>query len=137
MGKVIKFQSKNDSSQENNANAKAEESKIQSVFGISEFEKSLRDALEDYIKYTFAVKNILGMDLIYKKKKSTIGILGAIAYEHKRRPGTFLANFIAEAVDEKNSIRIIEVAFEAGEPDLYRNIYNTLKAKKALPEIFV
>ena len=134
MGKVVKFQSK---AEKNDLKSVEETPKKEKVkqFGVSDFEMSLRKALEDYILSTFAVKTILGMDIVYKENKSNIGVIGVVAYEHKRRPGTYVANFISEAVNEKGKIRIIEVAFEAGEPDLYKSIYNTLKAKKALPEI--
>ena len=134
MGKVVKFQPK---SNKNGSKSIEESSKKEKVkqFGVSDFEMSLRKALEDYILSTFAVKTILGMDIAYKENKSNIGVIGVVAYEHKRRPGTYVANFISEAVNEKDKIRIIEVAFEAGEPDLYKSIYNTLKAKKVLPKI--
>ncbi len=139
MGKVIKFPGSSgnnkDKSEEKIENSSKE--KVKS-FGFTEFEEKLRKAVEDYIKSTFAVREILGMDMVYKENKNNVGVLGVIAYEHKRKPGTFVANFIAEGfVDGKKNVRITEVAFEAGEPELYRSIYNTLKAKKALPEIEV
>ncbi len=140
MGKVIKFQSKkesinNEEANISNAKENLEAQKTLKTFGLSDFELSLRKAIEDYILSVFAVKQILGMDIVYKEHKSNIGVIGVVAYEHKRRPGTFVANFICEAVREKDNIRVIEIAFEAGEPELYRSIYNTLKAKKALPEV--
>ena len=135
MGKVIKFPG---SSGNNKDNSNVEEQKSTNVksFGFTNLEEKVRTAVEEYIKSTFAVREILGMDLVFKENKNTIGILGVIAYEHKRKPGTFVANFIGEGwLDNKKNVKITEVAFEAGEPDLYRSIYNTLKAKKALPEI--
>ncbi|HIE59338.1 MAG TPA: hypothetical protein EYH43_04040 [Persephonella sp.] len=133
MGKVIKFQSKSKQDSSNITDKSINNTNVKQ-FGLSDFEMSLRKALEDYILSTFAVKNILGMDIVFKEHKSNIGILGVVAYEHKRKAGTYVANFISEAVNEKGNVRVIEVAFEAGEPDLYRSIYNTLKAKKILPE---
>jgi hypothetical protein len=98
-------------------------------------EMQIKKAVEEHILTNFAVKNVLEMDIVYKINKSDIGVIGTVAYEHKRREGSFIADFIAKGYKSKNQYIIDALAFEAGEPDLYRNIFNILKAKKALPEI--
>lgn len=133
MGRVIKFQSKH---KQDNSNITDESNNNTNVkqFGLSDFEISLRKALEDYILSTFAVKNVLGMNILFKVDKSNIGILGVVKYEHKRKAGIYVANFISEATNDKGNIKVIEVAFESGERELYKSIYNILKAKKILPK---
>jgi len=138
MGKIVKFGQKKDNDDvkldKENKPLKKEIHSIKS-FGISDLELKLRNAIEDYIKSVFAVKEVLGMDLIYKENNSTIGVIGVISYEHKRKPGTFVADFLSNCTKVGNDIKVGEVAFQAGEPDLYMQIFNILKAKKALPEI--
>ena len=131
MAKVVKFE---------NFEEKPEESKEKTIDKVivksqNEEEMQIKKAVEDHILSNFAVKNILGMDIIYKINKSDIGVIGVVAYEHKRREGSFIAEFIAKGYKSKNQYIIDTLAFEAGEPDLYRNILSILKAKKALPEI--
>jgi len=131
MGKVIKFQSgKKEDKQENSVNTNRVK-----TFGLTDFETQLRKVLEDYIKSVFAVKEILGMDIVFKEHQNTVGVIGVISYEHKRRPGTFVANFIGHVFKGPNNLSVREVAFETGEPELYKTILLTLKAKKALPEV--
>ncbi len=130
MGKIIKFPGNNDNQNENEVVPEKEE-KLQKTS-----EDKLTKAIEDYILSTFAVRDIIFMDYIHKENKSNIGFVGVLAYEHKRREGVFGANFIGEAIKDKNgNVRIIEIAFEAGEPSLYKQIMNTLKAKNILPVI--
>lgn len=142
LGKVVKFPFDNNENQRKSEEKKQEVQKIKEEksfikdFGFTDFETSLRIAIEEYIKGIFAVREILGMDISYKENKNVIGFIGVMAYEHKRKSGTFVAKFIGEGwVDKNSGVKISEIAFEAGEPDLYISIYNTLKAKKVLPEI--
>ncbi len=138
MGKIIKFGQKKENENLNpDKKRKSNKEEGQNVknFETVDFESKLRHAIEDYIKSVFAVKEVLGMDLVYKENKNTIGVIGVISYEHKRRPGTFVADFISNCTKIGNDIKVGEVAFQAGEPDLYMQIFNILKAKKALPEI--
>lgn len=145
MAKIIKFNKKNDNNKESKTKENGSENSKTLAFknekeksvNIENIEDSLKEAISNYIKSVFAVKEILEIEIVYKENKFTIGVLGGLVYEHKRRGGPFIADFIAECIKEKNNIRVIEVAFAEGEPDLYMSILKTLKAKKALPEIEV
>jgi len=125
MAKIVKF---------GNFEEKPEENKEKAIDENDE-EMQIKKAVEEHILTNFAVKNVLGMDIVYKINKSDIGVIGTVVYEHKRREGSFVADFIAKGYKSKNQYIIDTLAFEAGEPELYRNILNMLKAKKALPEI--
>lgn len=130
MAKIVKFGNFEEKPGEDKEKA------INEVISESENveEMQIKKAVEEHILSNFAVKNVLGMDIIYKINKSDIGIIGSMVYEHKRKGGVFLADFIAKGYKSKNQYIIDTLAFEFGEPDLYRNILNMLKAKKALPE---
>ncbi|WP_456392283.1 hypothetical protein [Persephonella sp.] len=135
MGKVIRFPGSGD-----NRNKKDQEEKkenIKSLYSKPSFIDSVRKGIEDYILYNFAVKNILGMDVTYKENdKREIGVIGAIAYEHKRRAGTFVADFIGKGfVDRDGRVVIDLLAFKAGEPEVYNSLVKIMKAKKILPDI--
>ncbi|WP_028950390.1 hypothetical protein [Sulfurihydrogenibium subterraneum] len=95
----------------------------------------IRQALEDHVLSNFAVKTILGMNFVYKVNKNDVGVIGQLAYEHKRRPGVFVADYIAKGYKQKDKYIIDSLAFELGEPEFYKQIFNILKAKKALPEL--
>jgi hypothetical protein len=131
MAKIVKFGNFEENSEENKEKA-IDEVVVQSQ---NDEEMQIKKAVEEHILNNFAVKNVLGMDIVYKINKSDIGVIGTVVYEHKRREGSFIANFIAKGYKNKNQYIIDTLAFEAGEPELYRNIFNILKAKKALPEI--
>ncbi len=134
MGKIIKFNGGNNK-KENSENNKAEETSIKTV-NLETSNNNLKNSIEDYLLSTFAIKNILALEYIDKVNKSDVGFIGRVAYEHKRREGVFVADFIGQAVKEKNNnYIIIEIAFEAGEPHLYNQIKNILKAKNVLPVI--
>jgi len=130
MGKVIKFPGSDGNNKEN------ERKNFEKIdFSTQQI---LKDAIEEYLLNNFAVKNVLGMDIVYKMNDSgEFGAIGVVIYEHKRRGGTFQADFITKGLfDKKNkTASIYELAFSAGEPDLYRSIYNYLKAKKLLPPV--
>jgi hypothetical protein len=130
MGKIIRFPGKND-----NNNGK-QEGKVKSINRES-FIEAVRKGVEEYILNNFAVKNILGMDIVYKENNREIGVIGAIAYEHKRRAGMYVADFIGKGYIDKNSGKVIidNLAFKAGEPELYSSIEKIMKAKKILPDI--
>lgn len=127
MAKVVKFMV--DNQDENNTQ---ETNLKENNFDEKEL---IRQALEEHILTNFAVKNILGMDFVYKVNKNDIGVLGQVAYEHKRRPGVFVADYIAKGYVQKDKYIIDSLAFELGEPEFYKQIFNILKAKKALPEV--
>ena len=127
MAKVVKF-----NFEDSQENTKAEEKQQETL----QDEKDLiRQALEEHILSNFAVKTILGMDFVYKVNKNDLGVIGQLAYEHKRRPGVFVADYIAKGYKQKDKYVIDSLAFELGEPEFYKQIFNILKAKKALPEL--
>ncbi|WP_029523160.1 hypothetical protein [Persephonella sp. KM09-Lau-8] len=137
MGKIIKF---NKPQEDENNQQKSEiesHSNVKNIFSVEALADKVRKGVEEYILYNFAVKEILGMDIVFKENdKKEIGVLGAIAYEHKRKPGTFIADFIGKGhIDNKDNVVIDELAFRAGEPEYYNTISKILKAKKLLPEI--
>ncbi len=124
MGKVVKFPGGNGG-----------QNKKQASISTS-LEDKIKFAVEEHLTTNFAVKTVLGMDIFYRiNEKGEIGVVGNVIYEHKRRGGRFMADFIASGYLNKKSgsVVISLLAFSAGEPDLYMNIYNTLKAKKILP----
>ncbi len=124
MGKVIKF-----------PGGDGEKDKKEQKEEVS-LEQKIKSSVEEHLITNFAVKNVLGIDVFYKmNEKGELGIVGNVIYEHKRRGGRFVADFIASGhVDKKSKKVLISIlAFSAGEPELYMNIYNTLKAKKILP----
>ena len=133
MGKVIKFPGSDDNE---NKTPKKEENLVKKEEDI---ELNLKNAVEEHVLQNFAVKNILGMDIVYKIHPSSgeFGIIGVMLYEHKRRAGIFKADFIAKGyIDKKTGKAVVStLAYQAGEPDLYMSIYNTLKAKKLLPSV--
>ena len=145
MAKIIKFNPQNN--EENNSRneknigtegTKEENiSKIKSVEETPSFLELIAKGIEEHVLYYFAVKEVLGINFVYKNnEKGEIGVLGVLAYEHKRRAGSFVAEFIAKGYyDTKNKkVVITELAFKQGEPQLYQSILKTLKAKKILPE---
>lgn len=135
MGKIIRF---NKAQEEKKQPVETEKQpNIKNIFSVETFADKIRKGVEEYILYNFAVKEILGMDVIFKENdKKEVGVLGAIAYEHKRKPGTFIADFIGKGhIDNKGNVVIDELAFRAGEPEYYNTISKILKAKKILPEI--
>ena len=143
MAKIIKFNPQNDDNSENNkpnetkTEIKTETSKSISVQDIPSFVDLVAKGIEEHVLYYFAVKEVLGINFVYKEnEKGEIGIIGVLAYEHKRRAGSFIAEFIAKGYyDSKNKkVIITELAFKQGEPQLYQSIMKTLKAKKILPE---
>jgi hypothetical protein len=131
MAKIVKFGNFEENPEENKEKA-IDEAVVQSQ---NDEEIQIKKAVEEHILTNFAVKEVLEMDIVYKISKSDIRVIGTVVYEHKRRGGPFIANFIAKGYKNKNQYIIDTLAFEAGEPELYRNIFNILKAKKALPEI--
>jgi len=135
MGKVIKFSGSGDSKSEKNK--KGEKENIKSIYSKLPFIDRVRKGIEEYILYNFAVKNILGMDVVYKENgKKEIGVLGIIAYEHKRKAGTFVADFIGKGFIDNNGVVTIDLlAFKAGEPEVYNSLVKIMKAKKILPDI--
>ncbi|SNZ06270.1 hypothetical protein SAMN06265182_0620 [Persephonella hydrogeniphila] len=132
MGKIIQFPGKN-----NGNNDKNEETKVRSIYSKETFSETVRKGVEEYILGNFAVKNILGMDIVYKVNNNEIGVVGAIAYEHKRRPLTYIADFIGKGFIDKKSGKVIidNLAFREGERELYNSIEKIMKAKKILPDI--
>ena len=144
MAKIIKFNpqnndedsNKNVSTTEKNKEAQSEK-KIKSINDIPSFVELIAKGIEEHVLYYFAVKEVLGINFVYKNnEKGELGVLGVLAYEHKRKPGSFIAEFIAKGYyDGKNKkVIITELAFKQGEPQLYQSIMKTLKAKKILPE---
>ncbi|MEJ5172557.1 MAG: hypothetical protein WHT47_02455 [Hydrogenothermaceae bacterium] len=125
MAKIVKFVPE-DSFEE-------EDRKIEDI--VQDQEIQIKKAVEEHILANFAVKNVLGMDIIYKLNKKDLGVIGVLSYEHKRREGMFIAEFIAKGVVIKDKYSIDTLAFKAGEPQLYDQIYKILKAKRALPDI--
>ncbi len=138
MGKIIKFpNSKGENSKKNTGKDKNIDENVKSIYSSLPFVDKVREGVEDYILKNFAVKNILGMDVFYKENdKKEIGVIGVIAYEHKRRAGTFVADFIGKGfINKDGSVTIDMLAFRAGEPELYSSLEKIMKAKKILPEI--
>ncbi|WP_457640070.1 hypothetical protein [Persephonella sp.] len=138
MGKVIRFPGSggNDSGKKEEKGHN-QETEIKSIYSTLSFEDRVRKGVEDYILYNFAVKNVLGMDVVYKKnEKNEVGVLGAIAYEHKRRAGTYVADFAGKGyIDKEGNVHIDLLAFKAGEPEVYNSLMKIMKAKKILPQI--
>lgn len=122
MGKVIKFEPEGNFENEKNENT------------FDSDVLRIKKAIEDHILENFAVKTVLGMDISYKINKNDVGVIGKLSYHHKRREGMFIAEFIAKGSKIKDNIFIDTVAFKAGEPQLYNQLVNILKAKKSLPE---
>jgi len=135
LGKIIKFNKKSDNEKNNSNIIKDIETKENST--VKKLIKDdLKEAIENYLLTVFAIKNILDVDYVAEVNKSDVGFIGVISYEHKRKPGTFVADFIGQAVKEKNgNFRIIEIAFREGEPHLYSQIENILRAKNVHPVI--
>ncbi len=137
MGKIIKFGGENkknkEESKENKLPPETEKEALKKIPLTNE--EKIKDALEEHLITNFAVKKILKLEIIFKIKNGELGVAGILAYEHKRRPGIFNANFIAKGYQDKKTGNFVinTLAFEAGEPDLFMSIYNTLKAKKLLP----
>lgn len=131
MAKIIKFNASFEDNQQTQPDENHREQSSQTDEEVMEIKK----AVEEHILANFAVKNVLGMDIIYKINKNDLGVIGRVAYEHKRREGTFIADFIAKGGKIKDRFFIDTLAFEAGEPELYQNIVKILKAKKALPNL--
>lgn len=121
MAKIIKFNTENKFPTEKD--------------NINEEELDIKKAIEEHILTNFAVKNILGMDIVYKINKSDLGVIGTVSYQHKRKEGMFIANFIAKGGKIRDNFFIDTLAFETGEPELYQNIVRILKAKKVLPNL--
>jgi hypothetical protein len=151
MGKVIKFPFGNQEEPQKKKEPQEEKSstdvkkkikerkkeKIKSIYQKKPFELKVKEGVEDHVLKNFAVKNVLGLDVIYKEnEKNEIGVIGILSYEHKRRPGIFTADFIAKGhIDKDGNVVIDELAFRAGEPEYYNTITKLLKAKKILPDI--
>jgi len=145
MAKIIKFNPQSNDNNQDNAenNTVKEEKKIKTdVKSITEddinFLELVVKGIEEHVLYYFAVKEVLGIEFLHKiNEKGEIGVIGVLAYEHKRREGSFVAEFIAKGYFNKknNKVVITELAFKQGEPQLYQSISKTLKAKKILPEI--
>lgn len=135
LGRIIKFNSKHDNEEKDSKSI--ENNKEEHNFTVKKLIKNnLKEAIENYLLSVFAIKNILTVEYIDKVNRSDVGFIGRVVYEHKRREGIFVADFIGQAVKEKNyTYRIIEIAFETGEPHLYNQIKNILKAKNVLPVI--
>lgn len=144
MAKIIKFNPQNNDGNENQNKEEFEKEKLeessQNIKSINEdtsFLELIAKGIEEHVLYYFAVKEVLGINFVYENNdKGEIGVLGVLAYEHKRRAGSFVAEFIAKGYfDSKNKkVIITELAFKQGEPQLYQSIMKTLKAKKILPE---
>lgn len=128
MAKVIKF------SFDDNQESKEEVTELNKE-EIEDEKEKIKKAVEDHILSNFAVKSILDMEIVYKVNKADFGVIGEVAYLHKRRDGVFVADFIAKGYKNKDKYTIDSLAFSAGEPEFYKNILNILKAKKSLPEL--
>ncbi|NPA54272.1 MAG: hypothetical protein GXO21_06340 [Aquificae bacterium] len=154
MGKVIKFPFGNQEEPEKNQSNSSQsissspkdlkkklkerkKEKIRAIYEKKPFEWNVKEGIEEHVLQNFAVKNVLGLDVVYKEnEKKEIGVLGLLSYEHKRRPGIFNADFIAKGhIDKDGKVVIDELAFRAGEPEYYNTITKILKAKKILPDI--
>ncbi len=128
MAKVIKF------SFDDNQESKDEVKEINTE-KIEDEKEKIKKAVEEHILSNFAVKSILDMEIVYKINKADIGLIGEVAYFHKRRDGVFVADFIAKGYKNNDRYIVDSLAFSAGEPEFYKNIMNILKAKKAFPEL--
>jgi hypothetical protein len=167
MGKIVKFNvnssKKNDSREEQSEKDKksinptnnTEEKKIITVNKteenqsknienseisdeVQEFLKKVYKGIEEHVLSVFAVKEVVDIAFVVKgNEKGEIGVLGKLAYHHKRREGLFVATFIAKGYIDKKADKVVinELAFLEGEPDYYATIEKILKAKKIYPEI--
>ncbi|WP_457622787.1 hypothetical protein [Persephonella sp.] len=137
MGKIIKFgQTQELEHPEDIVEDTSKE--IKTIFTKKPLYQKIWEGLEEYILHNFAVKNVLGMDFTYKENDHReIGVLGILAYEHKRRGGTFVADFVGKGyIDPKKDKVVIDlVVFKAGEKELYNSTVKILKAKKLYPEL--
>ncbi|WP_457640593.1 hypothetical protein [Persephonella sp.] len=137
MGKIIKFgQPKETETPDQMINENPDN--VKSLSSYKSKHQRIWEALEKYILYNFAVKNVLGMDFIYKENDhKEIGVLGILAYEHKRKEGTFVADFVGKGyINPKTDKIVIDlVVFKAGEKELYESTLKILKAKKIYPHL--
>ncbi len=137
MGKIVKFGQTNEKEQIEDLE-ESQSKKIRTIFSKKTMYQKIWEGLENYILYNFAVKNVLGMDFTYKENNhKEVGVLGVLAYEHKRRNGTFVADFVGRGyIDPREDKVIIDlVVFKAGERELYNSTIKILKAKKIYPEL--
>ncbi len=148
MAKIIKFNPQNNNENQNknqtdNIESKQDkesdinQSKLRAIDNIPSFLELIANGIEEHVLYYFAVKEVLGINFVYKdNEKGEVGVLGVLVYEHKRKPGSFVAEFIAKGYYDNRSKKVIitELAFKQGEPQLYQSIIKTLKAKKILPQ---
>jgi len=152
MGKIIKFPSSKEETKETQNEIQQDvkstsdikkkfrerkKEKIKSIYKTKPFEQKVKEGVEEYVLGNFAVKTVLGLDVIFKEnEKKEVGVSGLLSYEHKRKPGTYMADFIAKGhIDKDGKVVIDELAFKAGEPEYYNTILKILKAKKILPTI--
>ncbi len=137
MGKIIRFSSSDRKKETKESKTESSDNKIKPIFSTQSYVDRVRKGIEDYVLKNFAVKNVLGMDILYRENnKKEIGVIGVLAYEHKRRAGTFIADFIGKGfINNDGSITIDLLAFRAGEPELFNSLEKIMKAKKILPEI--
>ncbi|NPA52789.1 MAG: hypothetical protein GXO22_07825 [Aquificae bacterium] len=141
MGKIIKFSNADDNEDRQPKTDKKDNTVIKTFNNQKEefnLQLEIKKAIESYLLENFAVKNVLGIDIVYKTNKAgEFGTIGIVLYEHKRKSGTFQADFIAKGIwdKNKNKVYVTELAFSAGEPELYKTIFNFLKAKHILPTV--
>ncbi|MDQ7055496.1 MAG: hypothetical protein Q9M89_02985 [Persephonella sp.] len=137
MGKIIRFPGSGRKKEIKESKLESSDRKVKSIFSTQSYIDRVREGIEDYVLKNFAVKNVLGMDIVYREnEKKEIGVIGALAYEHKRRSGTFVAEFIGKGyINKDGSVTIDLLAFRAGEPELCSSLEKIMKAKKILPEI--
>ncbi|MBK3333223.1 hypothetical protein GWK41_09090 [Persephonella atlantica] len=137
MGKIIRFPGSDREKEAKESKTESSDKKVKSIFSTQSYIDRVREGIEDYVLKNFAVKKVLGMDVVYKEnEKKEIGVIGALAYEHKRRPGTFIAEFIGKGfINKDGSVTIDLLAFRAGEPELCSSLEKIMKAKKILPQI--
>ncbi len=167
MGKIVKFNvnsskksnSNEEKSEKNNKNeniiSKTEEKKIITINKseknqkenletiktndeVQDFLRKVYQGIEEHVLSVFAVKEVIDIAFIVKgNEKGEIGVLGKLAYHHKRREGLYVATFIAKGYIDKKADKVVinELAFLEGEPDYYARIEKLLKAKKIYPEI--
>jgi len=105
---------------------------------VKEFLIKVYKGIEEHVLSVFAVKKVIDIAFIVKtNEKGEVGVLGQLAYNHKRREGEFIATFIAKGHIDKKSDKVVitELAFLEGEPDYYATLEKVLKAKKIYPEI--
>ena len=146
MAKIIKFNPHDNNENKNQMNKvenkqqeeiNINQSKVKTIDNTLSFLELIANGIEEHVLYYFAVKEVLGIDFVYKdNEKGEVGVLGVLAYEHKRKPGSFIAEFIAKGYYDNRNKKVIitELAFKQGEPQLYQSIMKTLKAKKILPQ---